>query len=61
MRKVAAAPLFYLIAWLRPVVERVWALAEPLVAHEGLEIVDVEFRREAGARCCACFSTGRAA
>ena len=28
------------------VVERVWEIAEPLVTHEGLEIVDVEFRRE---------------
>ena len=28
------------------VAERVWQLAEPLVAQEGLEIVDVEFRRE---------------
>ena len=39
-------PLFYLIRMAETVVERVWALAEPLVAHEGLEIVDVEFRRE---------------
>ena len=28
------------------VAERVWAIAEPLVTYEGLEIVDVEFRRE---------------
>jgi ribosome maturation factor RimP len=28
------------------VAERVWEIAEPLVTHEGLEIVDVEFRRE---------------
>ena len=28
------------------VAEQVWAIAEPLVTHEGLEIVDVEFRRE---------------
>lgn len=28
------------------VAERVWAIAEPLVTHEDLEIVDVEFRRE---------------
>jgi ribosome maturation factor RimP len=28
------------------VAERVWAVAEPLVTHEGLEIVDVEFQRE---------------
>lgn len=28
------------------VIERVWELAEPLVAHEGLEIVDIEYRRE---------------
>jgi len=28
------------------VTERVWQLAEPLVTQEGLEIVDVEFRRE---------------
>jgi len=28
------------------VAERVWEIAEPLVAHEGLEIVDIEFRRE---------------
>jgi ribosome maturation factor RimP len=28
------------------VAERVWEIAEPLVTQEGLEIVDVEFRRE---------------
>lgn len=28
------------------VAERVWEIAEQLVAHEGLEMVDVEFRRE---------------
>jgi ribosome maturation factor RimP len=28
------------------VAERVWQIAEPLVTHEGLEIVDVEYRRE---------------
>jgi ribosome maturation factor RimP len=28
------------------VAERVWRIAEPLVTHEGLEMVDVEFRRE---------------
>ncbi len=28
------------------VIERVWELAEPLVAHEGMEIVDIEYRRE---------------
>lgn len=28
------------------VIERVWLLAEPLVAQAGMEIVDVEFRRE---------------
>jgi ribosome maturation factor RimP len=28
------------------VAERVWEIAEPLVVHEGLEMVDVEFRRE---------------
>src|SRR5882724_1531009 len=28
------------------VAERVWEIAEPLVVQEGLEIVDVEFRRE---------------
>jgi ribosome maturation factor RimP len=28
------------------VVERVWEVAEPLMTHEGLEIVDIEFRRE---------------
>lgn len=28
------------------VAERVWEIAEPLVTHEGLEIVDVEFHRE---------------
>jgi ribosome maturation factor RimP len=39
-------PLFYLISMGETVVERVWALAEPLVAHEGLEMVDVEFRHE---------------
>ena len=28
------------------VAERVWEIAEPLITHEGLEMVDVEFRRE---------------
>jgi ribosome maturation factor RimP len=28
------------------VAERVWEIAEPLVTHEGLEMVDVEFRME---------------
>lgn len=28
------------------VTERVWQIAEPLVTHEGLEVVDVEFHRE---------------
>ena len=28
------------------VAERVWKIAEPLVADEGMEMVDVEFRRE---------------
>jgi ribosome maturation factor RimP len=28
------------------VVTRVWELAEPLVANEGLEIVDIDFQRE---------------
>ena len=28
------------------VAERVWEIAEPLVVHEGLEMVDVEYRRE---------------
>jgi ribosome maturation factor RimP len=28
------------------VIERVWEIAEPLVTHEGLEIVDIEYRRE---------------
>jgi ribosome maturation factor RimP len=28
------------------VAERVWEIAEPIVVQEGLEIVDVEFRRE---------------
>ena len=28
------------------VAERVWEIAEPLVVQEGLEMVDVEFRRE---------------
>ena len=28
------------------VAERVWEIAEPLVTHEGLEMVDVEFHRE---------------
>ena len=30
----------------RSVVERVWELAEPLVAREGMEIVDIDYRRE---------------
>jgi len=29
-------------------VERVWQLAAPLAAREGMEIVDIEFRREGG-------------
>jgi ribosome maturation factor RimP len=29
-------------------VERVWRLAAPLAAQEGMEIIDVEFRREGG-------------
>ncbi len=28
------------------VAERVWEIAEPVVTHEGLEMVDVEYRRE---------------
>lgn len=28
------------------VIERVWRLAEPLVANEGMEIVDIDYRRE---------------
>jgi len=28
------------------IVRRVWELAEPLVANEGLEIVDIDFQRE---------------
>ena len=28
------------------VVERVWQIAEPLVTDEGMEIVDIDFRRE---------------
>ncbi len=32
------------------VAARVWSLAEPLCASEGLELVQVEFRREAGGR-----------
>jgi ribosome maturation factor RimP len=30
------------------IVERVWRLAAPLAAQEGMEIIDVEFRREGG-------------
>jgi ribosome maturation factor RimP len=29
-------------------VERVWQLAEPLAAQEGMEIIDIEFHREGG-------------
>jgi ribosome maturation factor RimP len=29
-------------------VERVWRLAAPLAAREGMEIIDIEFRREGG-------------
>lgn len=29
------------------VVERIWALAEPLVTEYGMEIVDIDYRREA--------------
>jgi ribosome maturation factor RimP len=28
------------------VVEQVWKIAEPVIMHHGLEIVDIEFRRE---------------
>ena len=28
------------------VIERVWEIAEPLATHEGLEVVEIEFRRE---------------
>jgi ribosome maturation factor RimP len=28
------------------VVERAWQVAEPLVAHENMEIIDIEYRRE---------------
>ena len=31
-----------------PAVTRVWELAAPLAADEGMEIVDIEFRREGG-------------
>ena len=31
----------------RTVAERVWEIAEPVATQEGVEIVDVEFRREA--------------
>lgn len=30
------------------IVERVWRLAAPLAAQEGMEIIDIEFRREGG-------------
>jgi ribosome maturation factor RimP len=29
------------------VINEVWRIAEPVVMHEGMEIVDIEFRREA--------------
>ena len=32
------------------VVDRVWSLAEPLCASQGLELVQIEFQREAGGR-----------
>ena len=32
----------------RTVVTQVWKLAEPLVLHEGMEVVDIEYRRERG-------------
>ncbi len=28
------------------VIERAWQVAEPLVAHENMEIIDIEYRRE---------------
>lgn len=31
---------------MRDVIERVWEIAEPVVAEEGLEIVDIEYHRE---------------
>ena len=30
------------------IVERVWRLAAPLASQEGMEIIDIEFRREGG-------------
>lgn len=41
----AERPLFY-FNMDSSVVERVWRLAEPLVSEHGMEIVDIEYRRE---------------
>ena len=30
----------------RSVVQRIWQLTEPLIAHAGMEIVDIEYQRE---------------
>lgn len=30
-----------------PLIKRVWEIAEPLIEREGMEIVDIEYRREA--------------
>lgn len=30
----------------RSIVQRVWEITEPLIAHEGFEIVDIEYQRE---------------
>lgn len=40
------AHFFCLVKMHESVVQQVWHLAEPLVSQEGMEIVDVEFRRE---------------
>lgn len=45
--KWAAVPTFLIWGDMNETVtERVWVIAEPLVTHEGLEIVDVEYHRE---------------
>ena len=46
----ASSPLQVVGATANPIVERVWQLAQPLCASEGVELVHVEYQREQGGR-----------
>ena len=46
MKGRASGPPFHFWSMETAVVKKVWEIAEPLVVHEGMEIVDVEYRRE---------------